>query len=177
MNDTIQPVRTLLLCALVFIAVQLAGGSYAETVNNSEKAPDFELNDIQGVKHSLSDYHGKVVLINFWASWCKECIAEIPSLNTLYERYRDKSVVVFGVSIDRNNGDIKKSIEKYGIAYPVLVDRKGEVFVRKYTVIGLPTTVIVDKNGYIADRLIGRFDFSSMAFLNKLNVLSGGKTR
>ncbi|MDH4231577.1 MAG: TlpA family protein disulfide reductase [Nitrospirota bacterium] len=177
MNDIIQTVRTILLCALVLIAVHHAGSSYAETDNHPEKAPDFELNDVQGVKHRLSAYHGRVVLINFWASWCKECIAEIPSLNTLYERYRDKNVVVLGVSIDRNNEDIERSMGKFGIAYPVLVDRKGEVFIRKYTVIGLPTTVIVDKNGYIADRLIGRSDFSSAAFLNKLNGLSGEKPR
>lgn len=169
--------RMILLFSAVFILVHHADSICAETVKNSEKAPDFELDDMRGVKHRLSEYRGKVVLINFWASWCRECMIEMPSLNSLYQKFKDKDIVVLGVSIDRNNEDIKKSLKRVPVAYPVLIDREGEVFVKKYAAMGLPTTVIVDKNGYIAERLLGSVDFSSEVFMNKIKTLSGGKSR
>ena len=164
--------RTVLLFLAVFVLVHHADSVYA-----SEKAPDFELNDLQGVKHRLSDLHGKVVLINFWASWCRECMTEMPSLNSLYEKFKNKDVVVLGISTDSNYEDIKKSLGKTRVTYPVLIDSQGEVFRKKYAVMGLPTTVIVDKNGYIAGRLLGSLDFTSAAFMNKIKMLSEEKSR
>ena len=169
--------RTALLLIALCLSIHHAETVYAETVAHSGKAPDFTLHDLQGVRHRLSDYVGKVVLINFWASWCKECVAEIPSLNSLYKRFRDKGVVVLGVSIDRHNEEIRKSMQKVPVAYPVLVDRDSEVFSEKYTLIGLPTTVVIDKNGYITDKLIGRSDFGSAAFAEKMDILVRKKFR
>ena len=169
--------RMILLFSSVFISVHHADSIYAETVKNSEKAPDFELDDMQGVKHRLSEYRGKVVLINFWASWCRECMGEMPSLNSLYEKFKNKDVVVLGVSTDSNYEDIKKSLGRTRVTYPVLIDRKGEVFENKYAVMGLPTTVIVDKKGYIAGKILGSLDFSSAVFMNKIKMLSEEKSR
>jgi peroxiredoxin len=177
MKHVIYMIRIVLLVSAVIILVHYPGSIYADTAKNSEKAPDFELADMQGSKHRLSDLHGKVVLINFWASWCRECLGEMPSLNSLYEKFKNKDVVVLGVSTDSNNEDIKKSIGKTHVTYPVLIDGNGEVFERKYAVRGLPTTVIVDKNGYIAGRLLGSIDFSSAAFMNKIKMMSEEKSR
>lgn len=169
--------RTLLLFSAVFILVHNTDSICAEAAKNSEKAPDFELSDMQGQKHRLSDFHGKVVLINFWASWCRECITEMPSLNAMYEKFKNKDVVVLGVSTDSDIRDIKKSLGRTPVTYPVLIDRDGEVFERKYAVRGLPTTVIVDKKGYIAGRILGSVDFSSALFINKIKMMSEEKSR
>ncbi len=172
---TMKTVKTILLLCVLFVSGHHAASVNAATAGHSEKAPEFELKDMQGVKHRLSEYRGKVVLINFWASWCRECLTEMPSLNSLYEKFKDKGVVVIGVSTDINNEDIKKSVKKTRVTYPILVDSEGEVFQQKYAVLGLPTTVIVDKKGFIAERILGSFDFGSPVFMKKIKMLTEGK--
>jgi len=89
----------LLICTVMFFP------SLAFSVNSGEEAPIFELSDLQGRKHALSDYRGKVVLINFWASWCRECITEMPSLNKLYSQFSGQGLAVLGVTVDRKSED------------------------------------------------------------------------
>lgn len=137
--------------------------------SDNAKAPDFELKDTNGTLHRFSDYKGKVVLVNFWASWCTECIEEMPSLNMLYEKFRKSDFVVLGISIDRNRAKLSDAIEKTNISYPVLMDTKGEVFVKKFTVIGLPTSVLIDQQGLIRETIIGRHDFASNKFIEKIS--------
>ncbi|MBI5631922.1 MAG: TlpA family protein disulfide reductase [Nitrospirae bacterium] len=143
----------LLLCAVIFSPCE------AFSVNSGEAAPAFELSDLHGRRHGLSDYLGKVVLINFWASWCRECVTEMPSLNTLYSQLSGQGLAVLGVTVDRKAEDAGSAAEKARIAYPVLLDSKGEVFIKKYAVIGLPATVIVDRKGIVRETLIGTQDF------------------
>jgi peroxiredoxin len=137
----------------------------------SDKAPEFELDDLRGQHHRLSDYRGKIVLINFWASWCPECIDEIPSLNKIYEKYKGKGLVVLGILADRKKEAAMKILTQAGVTYPVLFDTSGGVFIKRYTVIALPTTVVIDRNGLIVERIIGRIDFSSAAFVKKIENL------
>ena len=160
-------------CAwIVLIGVfHLAVPYNGHTAQVSDKAPEFELNDLQGVHHRLSAYREKVVVINFWASWCPECIAEMASLNSLYEKYRGKGLIVLGISADRKREPVMKVLTQTRVTYPVLLDSTGGVFIRNYTVVGLPTTVVIDKNGLIAERVMGRTDFTSAAFMNKIESL------
>lgn len=143
----------LLICTVMFFP------SRAFSVNSGEEAPIFELSDLQGRKHALSDYRGKVVLINFWASWCRECITEMPSLNKLYSQFSGQGLAVLGVTVDRKSEDAAAAAKKARVAFPILLDNKGEVFIKKYAVIGLPTTIIVDRKGIIREILIGTQDF------------------
>jgi len=139
-----------------------------------DKAPEFELDDLRGQHHRLSDYRGKIVLINFWASWCPECIEEMPSLNKLYEKYEGKGLVVLGISADRKKEAALKILMQTSVTYPVSLDTTGGMFIKRYTVIALPTTVIIDRNGFIKERVIGRIDFSSTAFVKKIENLMQG---
>jgi len=136
-----------------------------------EAAPEFSLNDLQGAHHRLSDYRGKVVVINFWASWCPECVEELPSLNALYEKYAEKGVVVLGIATDRNRDSVDPLLKRTGVTYPVLLNTAGGALLKQYRVIGLPSTVVIDKTGIIAERSIGRTDFGSSAFTNKIESL------
>ncbi|TAN41112.1 MAG: TlpA family protein disulfide reductase [Nitrospirae bacterium] len=161
-----------LYTCLILIALHLFSfqcGLSAEP--HSDIAPDFQLTDLSGKVHTLSDYRGKVVILNFWASWCPECITEMPSLNALYEKQKKNSLVVLGITSDRRSEPVAEVLKKTPVSYPVLMDSKGAVFIRKYTVIGLPMTFIIDKNGLIVEKIIGGTDFSTAGFAKKIQEL------
>lgn len=114
---------------------------------------DFTLVDLDGTSHALSSYKGKVVLIDFWASWCPPCKAEIPHLIKIYDAYKDKGLVIIGVGLDKR-ANLVKIKDELGINYTVLVDEKSDVG-RLYGVKGIPRTLILDKKGRIAGDHVG----------------------
>ncbi|HWQ50636.1 MAG TPA: cytochrome c biogenesis protein/redoxin [Terriglobales bacterium] len=111
----------------------------------AQAAPDFTLTDQYGVSHTLSDYQGKVVFLNFWATWCKFCVAEMPDIEALYGEYHGE--VIF-LSVAENSGDPQTVAARNGATYPVLVDESGELF-RTYGVSSLPTTYMIKPDGSI----------------------------
>ncbi|MBI5074031.1 MAG: TlpA family protein disulfide reductase [Nitrospirae bacterium] len=163
-------VLLLLICPVLCFPVR------AFSVTRGEAAPAFALSDLQGMKHTLSDYTGKVVLINFWASWCGECITEMPSLNTVHTQFSDRGLAVLGVTVDRITEDARAAAKKARIAFPILVDARGEVFIRKYAVIGLPTTIVLDRKGVIREILVGSQDFQEKKIRDMLVSLLNERT-
>lgn len=160
-----------LLSAAVLLAAVLifwAGPAHSE---GGQTAPDFSLSDLNGRMHRLSDYRGKVVVLNFWAAWCIACIEELPSLNTLHEQMKGRDVAVLGISIDRKEKAARETAYREKISYPVLLDRKGEVFVGKYTVTSLPATFIIDREGVVRDILKGRTDFTSRSVIDRIQAI------
>jgi peroxiredoxin len=111
-------------------------------------ASDFTLADISGKEHSLSDYQGKVVLVDFWATWCRPCVMEIPHLIKLYEDYSSQGFVILGVGLDKK-AKLAEFARENGMSYVVLVDERG-VTGKLYSVKGIPRTLIIDKKGRIA---------------------------
>lgn len=164
-------ITLLALLILTTLSIVVANASPAPPRVN-EKAPDFELTDLRGNAHKLGDYRGKVIVLNFWATWCSECVLEMPSLNALYEKLKADGFVALGISIDRNWGDIEKM--KIQPTYPVFLDAKGDVFVRTYTVTRLPATFIIDQNGVIVEKFFGRQEFDSEVFIDKIKLLLRG---
>lgn len=155
-----------LLCAALFV---LAPSVAPASPEQPESAPDFSLPDASGAMHRLSDFRGKVVILNFWASWCNECVAEIPSLNALSAELKDKGLVVIGISIDRNWEDVADVTTK--IDYRVLLDKKGDVFVHKFTITRLPATIIIDREGLLVEKAVGSRDFNTEAYTEKIRKL------
>lgn len=123
----------------------------AETT--SSLAYDFQLPSINGKKVKLSDFKGNVIILNFWATWCPPCRAEIPSFIELYKKHKDEGLAIIGVAID-NEIKVKNFVKDYKINYPVLL--ADETTIQKYGGIrGIPTTFIIDKNGNITKNYIG----------------------
>lgn len=116
-------------------------------------APDFVLAGLDGVPSSLSQLRGKVVLLNFWASWCEPCLRELPQLQQLHERHSADGLVVLGVS-DEDPSKAKRYVDELGIGYPSLFDVDGSVM-QKYQIQAVPTSLIVGRDGQLLKRMEG----------------------
>ncbi len=114
-----------------------------------KEAPDFTLKDMADADVTLASFKGKVIVVNFWATWCKPCKKEMPSLNELYNTYKDKGVVVLGVSVDRSKKPILKFLNKTTVDFPILLDADLTVKNELYKVFSLPTTFIIDRSGIL----------------------------
>jgi peroxiredoxin len=97
---------------------------------------------------SLSDYKGKTIILNFWASWCVSCRLEAPGLEKTWQAYKNKEVVLIGINLQESPGEIQKFVKEYGITYPVVIDKKAET-VFKYGIRIVPTTVFINKKGLV----------------------------
>jgi thiol-disulfide isomerase/thioredoxin len=115
--------------------------------------PDFPLPTLQGLMRGPANYPGKVVLVNFWATWCGPCKKEIPDLMDLYSEYHARGLEVLGVALDGNTDVVRPYAENTGINYAVLVGNP-EVG-QQYQVTAVPTTVVYDRQGKVAQRLVG----------------------
>jgi cytochrome c biogenesis protein CcmG/thiol:disulfide interchange protein DsbE len=119
-------------------------------------APSFELADPSGQTFRLVDLRGQVVVVNFWASWCPPCKAEMPDLAAAYQSHREEGLVILGVNTTYQD-DAQTAIEfakAQGVTFPILLDQRGEV-ARQYLVSALPTTYFIDRQGIIRKVVVG----------------------
>jgi len=143
-------------------------GDTEKSVNN--KAPDFSLKDAHGRSLSLSSLRGKVVLINFWATWCPPCKAEMPSMNRLYNEIRNRGFEIVAISTDNSLSTIRDFLARNRIDFPVLFDETKSV-TRQYHVFSMPTTFLIDRNGMIVEKFYGEEDWTDPAIRKKIEKL------
>ncbi|PAE22860.1 MULTISPECIES: TlpA disulfide reductase family protein [Bacillaceae] len=120
-------------------------------------APDFQLTDMEGNPVKLSDYRGKAVLLNFWASWCPPCRAEMPHMEKLYKKYKDKNFDILAVNLtntEKNNGDAEKFVKELGLTFTIPMDVKGAVG-GDYNIMAYPTSYFIDSDGVIREKVLG----------------------
>jgi peroxiredoxin len=123
-------------------------------------APDFAVPSLAGPTVRLSDHHDKVILLNFWATWCPPCRAEMPSMEKLYQAYRDRGLVILAISSDRaGKSVVEPYVQERGLTFPILLDPEGEVFAQ-YGVRGLPTSYLLDRRGRVFSTDVGARDWS-----------------
>ncbi len=122
-----------------------------------EPAPDFTLTNLAGQPVALSDYSGKVILVNFWATWCPSCISELPDYEQVYQRYGGQAddFVVLGVNLQEGQTQVEDYVTGLGLTFPVLLDEDGHVTTRQYQVTGMPASFIIDRRGVIFYRHLG----------------------
>lgn len=135
-----------------------------EGLKVGNRAPAFSLQTKDGESIQLSDYRGKTVLLNFWASWCPPCKIEMPYMQDFYEEYQDKDTVVLAVNmthLEKNAEDPGTFLEEVGATFPMVYDLQGEV-TDKYKIVAYPTTYVLNKQGIITDRFQGAIDHSIM---------------
>jgi len=118
------------------------------------QAEDFRLIDLTGKEQSLSQYRGKIVLLNFWATWCKPCTTEMPAMQTMYDKLRDKGFVVLAVNELEDDARVREHIKQYGHTFPVLMDHDNKV-ANQFGVVGLPVSVFIDQEGRVQEYIKG----------------------
>jgi peroxiredoxin len=135
-------------------------------------APDFLLPDLKGHKVKLSDYRGKLVVIDFWATWCPPCEFEIPVLNSLYDSEHDQNVVILGVSVDTDGPEVVRSYaEQREVRYQILLG--SESLAREFGAPGFPSLIVVGPDGSIRSVRVGLVEQAEL--LQVLAEARGGK--
>ncbi|QUL53501.1 redoxin domain-containing protein [Paenibacillus tritici] len=126
-------------------------------LNQGELAPDFTLLTTDGEGLSLSDYRGKRVIVNLWATWCSPCIAEMPHLQSFYSDYQDEGLELIAINLTESEAkqeDIHQFIDKYQLTFPIVFDKGSEV-ADLYQVTTIPTTFILNSKGEIEQKIVG----------------------
>jgi DsbE subfamily thiol:disulfide oxidoreductase len=122
-------------------------------------APAFTLKDLTGREVKLEDYKGKKVMLNFWATWCPPCKAEMPAMQELYQT-KSSEIEILAVNLDPQN-NVAIFVNENGLTFPILLDHNGETQ-QTYSIISIPSTFIIDENGVIQKKHIGSMTFEQM---------------
>jgi thiol-disulfide isomerase/thioredoxin len=144
------------------LLIAAAIGFVTSATAQQKKAADFSLKSADGKSYVLKKYRGKVVIVNFWATWCGPCRKEIPDFIEAYKKYKDKGLVIIGISVDKDGWSaVTPFIEESKINYPIVL--ANEQVVENYGgVEAIPSTFIVDKKGYIVDQQIGMMSLEEL---------------
>jgi cytochrome c biogenesis protein CcmG, thiol:disulfide interchange protein DsbE len=163
-------VASVVILSIAFAIVWLQSAKY-EPLTVGKEAPDFSLPNLDDKTVKLSDYRGKVVFLNFWATWCKPCREEMPSMEVLYKNFERDGLVILAVSIDRvtTKKDIPPFVKGLNLTFPVLVDSWGQTD-KRYKLMGVPETYIIDQQGVLREKVIGPRDWT---VLDNLKVITG----
>jgi cytochrome c biogenesis protein CcmG/thiol:disulfide interchange protein DsbE len=142
-----------------------------EVPKEGHPAPQFSLQDLGGRQVGLSDFRGKVVLLNFWATWCAPCRREIPSLERLYRMRKDEGFEIVAVNTERASASkVASFVGEYGMSFPILLNPQGDVGSR-YRVRAIPTSFLLDKNGVIRWQIVGGREWESSYVLDRIDRL------
>ena len=121
---------------------------------------EFSLKTLTGETQSLSSFQGKVVFLNFWATWCGPCRIEMPSMEALYDRYKEKGLEILAVNCGEGQRDVLTFMRDNGLSFPALLDGDGRVS-NSYGIQAIPTSFIIDREGKIVSRLVGSIDWDT----------------
>lgn len=167
-------VIVLVVVAVVVFIVMGQRKSYVPMVAGVEMT-DFTLPGLDGTPKKLSDYKGKVIFLNFWATWCKPCEDEMPSMQALYKGLAGQNFEIVAVSVDTEGPEVvRKYAKRFGLTFPILLDRRGKVK-DVYKTTGVPETFIIDQNGIIAEKVWGPRDWTLTSSITTiLDLLKDG---
>ena len=179
MHQKTRLLRVILSSLLLVLAAPLAAApplpELGHTLSKVEKpfnAPGFTLKNMDGKTHSLSEFKGKVVMLNFWATWCPPCRREIPSMEAVYQQLKNSDFVVLAVNEWESEDMVFAYLGQLAVmpSFPILFDSTGKV-AEQYKVKGVPTTVIIDRQGRVAYRAVGGRDYEHPEVFSLIHAL------
>ncbi|HET9663618.1 MAG TPA: TlpA disulfide reductase family protein [Burkholderiales bacterium] len=159
----------LMACCLLAASTAAVTAAEFKPVNTAPPS-SLALKDLSGRVHRLSDYRGKVVLINFWATWCEPCREEMPSLERLRQKLADRPFVVLAVNVDEPEARIAKFLAAMPLDFPVLVDA-GSKLTRSWKVRVLPASFLIGPDGRVRYTVVGELDWSAPAVVERITKL------
>jgi peroxiredoxin len=136
-------------------------------------ATDFTLPNLEGQQVSLHDYRGKVVFLNFWATWCIPCREEMPAMEQLHQTFQQQGLVILAVDLKESPDKVKAFFDQYRLSYTALLDGSGSVF-RDYQVMGLPTTYLIGRDGTLLAHGVGGRDWTRAEGKDLIRALLAG---
>jgi peroxiredoxin len=139
----------------------------------AKPALPFRLVDLQGDYHQLRDYRGRVVLVNFWASWCTPCRAELPSMNRAWERLKTTGMAMLAINLGEDREAISAFLQDYTIDFEVLMDEPGRIS-QRWRIKALPTSLVLNKRGQIIYQVIGERKWDEPAMIELFESLQSG---
>lgn len=161
------------LVSMVILAISVANHAQESLTLLKDKPPakGFQLQDMDGNMVKLSDFKGKPIIINFWATWCPPCRAELPSMNRAWAKVKDKNVAMLAVNVGEDEDTIFSFMGDYPIEFKVLLDQSGKT-TGEWPIKGLPTTFVVDPQGRLVYRAIGGREWDSDELLKQVLQLA-----
>src|SRR4030042_1338340 len=177
-GKTILRYLCVILILLANLSISAEGGEdefYSKMkinpIKGNRKAPDFSLKDLKGKKVEIKQFKGKVVFLNFWATWCGPCKEEMPSLEVLHQQFKEKNFILLTISVDYEGlKPVQEFINKHRYTFPVLLDPKCEAL-DLFEVKGIQTTFIINKKGRMIGRAIGPRDWKSPEVVSLVTLL------
>ena len=162
-----------ILLSIFFICALMFNTAYSQPltlVKSKPFAPDFELRDMDDEIHRLADYKGKPVIINFWATWCPPCRAELPSMNRAWQKIKNDGIAMIAINIGEQEDTVFEFASQFPISFMVLLDERADEM-KKWPMTGLPTTFILDPEGRIVYKAVGDKDWDDDALLDMIRAL------
>ncbi|MDX1805427.1 MAG: thiol-disulfide oxidoreductase ResA [Paenisporosarcina sp.] len=147
-------ILVLLAASIIFTIYNNLKNEKTEVLKIGDPAPDFELVDMNGKTHQLSDYQGQGVFLNFWGTWCKPCEREFPLMDKQYQVYKDKGVQILAVNIAESDFVVQQYIDQRDLTFPILIDKTKSVM-ESFNINPLPTTFLINTEGKIEKIITG----------------------
>ncbi|MDT3426858.1 peroxiredoxin [Paenibacillus forsythiae] len=164
MGKARRPVQIMILVLIVLLggyAVGTTAFGGDGKPKEGGRAPSFELLGLDGKTHSLDEYQGRPVVLNFWGSWCAPCVKEMPALEAQWEKWKAHGVIVVGINVGEDQMTVQNFVNGVGVSFPVLMDQDREA-VRSYGISPLPTTFFITAKGTIDTIHIGQLDLGTL---------------
>ncbi len=155
---------------MALLAYGVVSALRTPVVGVNDRAPDFSVTTDNGRTISRSDFGGRLLVLNFWATWCPPCIEEMPSLDRLQQRFASSGLVVLGISVDRDSDAYRRFLERARVSFLTARDPEARISSR-YGTFKFPETYLIDRRGRVREKIIGPADWTEAAMMERIRRL------